>query len=43
MIVGGVADELLLVGQQVMPNKLEGSEFVFAYPSIDEAIAAIES
>ena len=43
MMVGGVADELLLVGQQVMPSKLLASQFVFAYPSIDEAIAAIES
>ena len=43
MMVGGVADELLLVGQQVMPSKLLASQFVFAYPSIDDAIAAIES
>ena len=43
IMVGGVADELLLTGQQVMPEKLKASGFAFTYPSIDEAISAIES
>lgn len=43
IMVGGVADELLLTGQQVMPEKLKASRFAFAYPSIDGAISAIES
>ena len=43
IMVGGVADELLLTGQQVTPEKLKASDFEFAYPSIDGAISAIES
>lgn len=43
IMVGGVADELLLTGQQVMPEKLSASGFDFAYPSIDGAISGIES
>ena len=43
IMVGDVADELLLNGQQVMPEKLKASGFDFAYPSIHKAIAAIES
>ena len=43
IMVGGVADELLLVGQQVLPEKLRASGFAFAYPTINEAITAIES
>lgn len=43
IMVGGVADELLLTGQQVMPEKLKASGFAFTYPTIDEAISAIES
>lgn len=43
IMVGGVADELLLVGQQVLPEHLRASGFIFAYPSISGAIAAIES
>jgi len=43
IMVGDVAEELLLNGQQVMPEKLKASGFDFAYPSIHKAIAAIES
>ena len=43
LMVGGVADELLLVGQRVLPETLQTCGFAFTYPSIDGAIAAIES
>lgn len=43
IMVGGVADELLLVGQQVLPDRLRTSGFTFTYPNVDGAISAIES
>ena len=42
LLVGEMADELLLTGQRVLPKALEESGFAFAYPRIDAALSAIE-
>jgi uncharacterized protein (TIGR01777 family) len=41
VLVGEMADELLLSGQRVLPHALESAGFTFSYPSIQEALAAI--
>lgn len=43
LMVGEMADELLITGQQVVPARLRDSGFEFEYPSIDAALSAIES
>lgn len=42
-MVGEMADELLLTGQRVLPQRLLDAGFSFQYPDIDSALAAIES
>jgi uncharacterized protein len=41
ILVGEMADELLLSGQRVVPHALESAGFAFAYPDIAAALAAI--
>lgn len=41
MMVGEMADELLLSGQRVVPHALESAGFAFTYPTIQGALAAI--
>jgi uncharacterized protein (TIGR01777 family) len=41
VLVGEMADELLLSGQRVLPHALESAGFTFSYPSIQGALAAI--
>lgn len=41
LVLGAFADELLLGGQRVMPRAALDSGFEFAYPTIDDALAAI--
>jgi uncharacterized protein (TIGR01777 family) len=42
LMVGEMADELLITGQRVVPARLSDSGFKFAYATIDAALAAIE-
>lgn len=42
-MVGEMADELLLSGQQVLPNRLTALGYQFAFPSLDGAILDIRS
>lgn len=41
LVLGAFADELLLSGQRVLPNAATRSGFVFAYPTLDAALAQI--
>jgi uncharacterized protein (TIGR01777 family) len=41
VLVGEMADELLLSGQRVLPHALESVGFTFSYPAIQGALAAI--
>tara|TARA_R110000823_G_scaffold139607_6_gene269524 strand:- start:4326 stop:5234 length:909 start_codon:yes stop_codon:yes gene_type:complete len=41
LLLGQMADELLLNGQRVVPAVLEAAGFHFLYPQIDDALAAI--
>ncbi|MEL7046482.1 MAG: TIGR01777 family oxidoreductase [Pseudomonadota bacterium] len=41
LMVGEMADELLITGQRVIPQALEGSGFSFSAPDIDTALAEI--
>lgn len=43
LMVGEMADELLLTGQRVLPSRLEQGGFMFSYPSLDEALREIRS
>lgn len=43
LLVGEMADELLLSGQRVVPASLAQAGFNFQYETIDSALAAIES
>jgi NAD dependent epimerase/dehydratase family enzyme len=43
VMVGEMADELLLTGQRVVPGALQEHGFTFQYASIDSALAAIEA
>lgn len=43
LMVGEMADELLITGQRVVPNGLLKAGFTFTYPEATTAIAAIES
>jgi len=42
LMVGEMADELLITGQRVVPERLVDSGFVFRHPTIDTALEAIE-
>jgi uncharacterized protein len=41
VLVGEMAEELLLHGQRVMPERLQAAGFAFAYPDLASALAAI--
>ncbi len=41
LLLGEMADELLLNGQRVVPTALQSAGFTFEYPRIDDALAAI--
>jgi uncharacterized protein (TIGR01777 family) len=41
VLVGEMADELLLGGQRVLPGRLQQSGFEFQYPGLDEALARL--
>jgi uncharacterized protein (TIGR01777 family) len=41
LMVGEMADELLLNGQRVMPASLQDAGFTFRYPTLDAALKAI--
>ena len=41
LMVGEMADELLLNGQRVLPTALRESGFAFRYPALDDALQAI--
>jgi NAD dependent epimerase/dehydratase family enzyme len=41
LLVGEMADELLLHGQRVVPSALQAAGFEFRYPALDDALAAI--
>lgn len=43
MIMGEMAQELLLTGQKVIPQKLMEHHFTFLYPTLLEALKAIEA
>lgn len=38
LMIGEMADELLINGQRVLPDRLTASGFAFTYPSIDDAL-----
>jgi len=41
VMLGEMADELLINGQKVLPQRLTNSGFTFSYPHIDDALRAI--
>ncbi len=41
LLVGEMADELLLNGQRVLPSRLQAAGFRFALPALDDALADI--
>ncbi len=41
LLVGEMADELLLAGQRVLPSRLQAAGFSFDYPELDGALTAI--
>lgn len=41
VLVGEMAEEVLLSGQRVLPHALQGAGFAFTYPDIEAALAAI--
>ncbi len=41
LLVGEMAEELLLNGQRVLPARLQAAGFTFSYPELDAALAAI--
>ncbi|MEM6483505.1 MAG: TIGR01777 family oxidoreductase [Pseudomonadota bacterium] len=43
LLVGEMANELLLTGQRVAPTRLEELAFEFAYPDIDDAVKSIRA
>jgi uncharacterized protein (TIGR01777 family) len=42
LLVGEMADELLISGQRVLPDRLMEAGFTFSYPAIEQALEAIE-
>jgi uncharacterized protein (TIGR01777 family) len=43
LLLGEMADELLLTGQNVIPAVLNDTGFAFTYPTLEAAIAALET
>ena len=43
LLLGEMADELLLTGQNAIPTVLNGTGFAFSYPTLEAAIAALET
>ena len=43
IMVGEMADELLLVGQRVIPNKLLSTGYEFRFGELKDAVADIDS
>jgi NAD dependent epimerase/dehydratase family enzyme len=43
LLLGEMADELLLTGQNVIPTVLNDTGFAFTYPTLEAAIAALET
>jgi NAD dependent epimerase/dehydratase family enzyme len=43
LLLGEMADELLLTGQNVVPTVLNDTGFAFTYPTIEAATAALEA
>ncbi|MEX2501455.1 MAG: DUF1731 domain-containing protein, partial [Trueperaceae bacterium] len=41
LVLGGMADELLLPSARVIPHRLLEAGFEFRYPGIEEAVAAL--
>ena len=41
LLVGELADEVLITGQRVMPVKMKNKDFVFIYPQLDAALEAL--
>lgn len=41
LVVGELADEVLITGQKVIPSKLENNGFVFEYPQLTSALTQI--
>ena len=41
LVLGEMADELLLTGQRVLPKALTSSGFTYRYPDIDSAVGAL--
>ena len=41
LLVGEMAEELLITGQRVIPARLQAADFTFLYPTIDSALDAI--
>ena len=41
LLVGEMAEELLLNGQRVLPERLQSAGFDFSYPDLQSALAAI--
>ncbi len=41
LALGEMADELLLNGQRVIPQRLQQAGFSFAFPSVDQAVSAL--
>jgi len=41
LVVGELADEVLITGQKVIPSKLEDSGFVFEYPQLSSALTEL--
>jgi NAD dependent epimerase/dehydratase family enzyme len=42
-LVGEMADELLITGQRVLPDRLMTAGFSFDFPAIEAALGAIEA
>ena len=38
LLVGEMADELLISGQRVVPARLQAAGFAFRFPTIDDAL-----
>ncbi len=43
LALGEMADELLLNGQRVIPQRLEAAGFRFEYPTVDQALSALSA
>lgn len=41
LVVGELADEVLITGQKVIPSKLENSGFIFKYPQLTSALTEL--